>query len=825
MKCSCSSPARIVVLAVTLALMLAFTGAPASAHEDPAYSHDASTGESNPNWMGSVSNVPLSELSIPGTHDSGAFVFGGDTTETQSMDINAQLQAGIRMFDIRLGYFEGSVCDVAGPLCPCPGPALWVFHGFSCQDKQFISDVLAPTDAFLQFHPTETILMRVKQDQGSGDQFDERVLAALGAYSSRLYKGASDNPSLNDMRGKIVILQNFTGDLSSVTNSLPWDGAGQDIQDNYSMAENWDLATKWRLAPDGNNVLDQLNDANDMSDDAGVIHINFLSAAGGGFPYFFASGHSSHETGAPRLATGWTTADCYLYDRCLPEYPRLSCVGSLCSVYFEGINILARDHIGVNVKTRAGIVMADFPGRSLISAIINVNPTNLPPEITATGSTAAEGSPATVSGMITDPDLGDTFTLTIDWGDGGQPETYSYPAGTTTYSVQHIYVDDNPAGTASDVYPVFVTVTDNEGASDDAETSVTVTNAAPIVTAASATIPENSVATVSGTITDPGVEDAFNLVVDWGDGSPNQNIYLGGTTSFSLQHQYPDDDPTGTAVDVYQIIVTIVDDDTGLGIVVTTVTVNNVAPVASFDAVMDSRGNLIGPVPPNALDVVLEGLELAIAASFSDVGALDTHVGKLDWNDGAVWTGPVTGQVTGSHVYTEPGVYRAAVTVTDDDTSAITVWRDIEVVSAEGALQDVIEDLYGVLADPATDPSTAALIAQALDELDGQNGGAADNGAIDLTRRGAWNAAMDKIRKAVKLLEPAGQYTAVSQLVMTAKAIVVELIEEAQATATQPRELEAIAEAQAWIAQGDVAASPLEAIDAYRWALVAIRPG
>ena len=53
-------------------------------------------------WMKVLQDtLPVCKISIPGTHDSGS-TKGGCMLKTQTADIPAQLQKGIRAFDIRL---------------------------------------------------------------------------------------------------------------------------------------------------------------------------------------------------------------------------------------------------------------------------------------------------------------------------------------------------------------------------------------------------------------------------------------------------------------------------------------------------------------------------------------------------------------------------------------------------------------------------------------------------------------------------------------------------------------------------------------------------
>jgi len=83
---------------------------------------------------------------------------------------------------------------------------------------------------------------------------------------------------------------------------------------------------------------------------------------------------------------------------------------------------------------------------------------NVPPTVTANGDTIDEDKTATITGTIPDPGTLDSFVVTIDWGEG-LPVDYNYPAGSTSYSETHQYLDDEPTGTASDIYDIDVTVT------------------------------------------------------------------------------------------------------------------------------------------------------------------------------------------------------------------------------------------------------------------------------------------------------------------------------------------------------------------------------
>lgn len=342
--------ARAGVLLTALAsVSLAVTG-PAAAEETLGYSHDSTIGMTNTDWMNKLpGSTPLSELSVPGTHDSGAYLVGGDETRTQSMTLSTQLQSGIRAWDIRLRLDDDG--------------RLTVYHGIIRQGQDFESDVLGTANKFLEEHPSETLLMRVKHETGPFDGFAAAVRNALDKYH-RDYQGESNNPTLDEIRGKIVVLQNFEAESRF---GIPWDSLS--IQDEYNLSTNWDLAKKWRA------IRAQLDAAQSGSRD--TTYANFLSGSGGSFPYFVASGHSSPGTSAPNLLTGWTRGiidTCGGASNCISEFPSVNCFLGTCSVAFQGTNVITMDELKKRSRpTRYGVIYADYPGRGLVSGVIDAN--------------------------------------------------------------------------------------------------------------------------------------------------------------------------------------------------------------------------------------------------------------------------------------------------------------------------------------------------------------------------------------------------------------------------------------------------------------------
>ena len=333
-----------------------------------------------------------------------------------------------------------------------------------------------------------------------------------------------------------------------------------------------------------------------------------------------------------------------------------------------------------------------FDGRLRDMDITTVTVNNVAPSITVVGDTIVEDGTATISGTISDPGTQDDFSMVIDWKDGSV-DTYTYSAGTTTFSETHQYLDDDPTGTPWDNYNVALTLEDDDGGTTTATTTVTVINVAPVITATGDMIVENGVATVSGTITDPGTVDTFTIIMNWGEGPLMSYSYPAGTTSFSETHQYLDDNPTGTLSDTYIILLTVTDDDTGIGTATTTVIVDNVDPITAIDSMSQPNPEFILPIV-HTLDFL---------GSFTDVGTQDTHSAVWEWGDMTLDVGTIvesggSGTVTGSHIYAVPGTFTVTLTVTDDDGGYSFDTFDVVVVDAHGAL-DIMNDYIQSLDD------------------------------------------------------------------------------------------------------------------------------
>lgn len=239
---------------------------------------------------------------------------------------------------------------------------------------------------------------------------------------------------------------------------------------------------------------------------------------------------------------------------------------------------------------------------------------------------------------------------------------------------------------------VSLKVTDSLGESDTDAATVNVSNVAPPLSLDDVTaIVEDGVATLTGTITDPGTLDAFTLDVNWGDLLSPNNVEqytfaasASGSQSFTLTHQYLDDNPTATPSDSYTILATVTDDDTGAGSASTTVTVANVAP--QIESLTSSH--------LTACTSSADGL-VTISGSYSDIGTQDMHTIDVDWGDSTpVETLTSVDQVNdlfdGSHTYAHGGIFEITVTVTDDDGGVAGQWTTKAVVQGVGEVNGIL---------------------------------------------------------------------------------------------------------------------------------------
>jgi PKD repeat protein len=146
-------------------------------------------------------------------------------------------------------------------------------------------------------------------------------------------------------------------------------------------------------------------------------------------------------------------------------------------------------------------------------------------------SSVVDHQTVTLSGSFTDPGTADTFSLTLDWGDGTSSSD-SLAAGTRSFSLTHAYA-------AAGAVTITATVVDRDNArsSSSADLLVLSSNHAPAglslgVTGSGANV------TVDATFTDADVLDTHEVLITWGDGASERQSLAAGTTAFSASHVY-----------------------------------------------------------------------------------------------------------------------------------------------------------------------------------------------------------------------------------------------------------------------------------------------
>lgn len=332
---------------------------------------------------------PIGRISFLGTHNSGSIQFSGslinDIFRTQTLSIAQQLRLGVRFMDFRLRHTAKEY--------------LQFYHeGNAVAGNKNLESALLDIKKFLDENPTEFVLIRIRNEDSNnpiavvdGVNFASAVNVNLYSVKDRV-ASIPNNKNIADITleqasGKIYILADYyNGEYSGEpTQSVasPYRGVLFGVarynkfkaytQDEYRMSSNWDMYRKIKLVADH---LYKANDYYNNNDFVNSIYINYLSASVGGFPYFFAGGRSHANTNAPHLLTGSTETSTGINRDLWPDFPRYSCTagpGWICSIFFAGVNeVISMRIFGMSLKY-VGVLMTDFPGRTMADAVKHVN--------------------------------------------------------------------------------------------------------------------------------------------------------------------------------------------------------------------------------------------------------------------------------------------------------------------------------------------------------------------------------------------------------------------------------------------------------------------
>ena len=213
-------------------------------------------------WMSLIPGSRyISEISIPGTHDSGAFRAGDSlaplstyNTQFGTSTIKHQLDMGVRYLDIRCNQIEN--------ICAIHHGAVYLF--------QTLDDILLDVYGFLDKNPTETVLMSIK------------------AKNPRFWYTGAITPTLNDARGRIVLFRRFGDTAKNIginifdhwpgNTSSQWvntDGVSVAVQDQYSIPASQSYTAKETA------IKALLSQASGQPNVNKTLYINFTSAYSG----------------------------------------------------------------------------------------------------------------------------------------------------------------------------------------------------------------------------------------------------------------------------------------------------------------------------------------------------------------------------------------------------------------------------------------------------------------------------------------------------------------------------------------------------------------
>jgi len=368
---------------------------------------------------------------------------------------------------------------------------------------------------------------------------------------------------------------------------------------------------------------------------------------------------------------------------------------------------------GDSVASPSSVTVAATDGTYSGSQTFNWNilvlpdPNNAPPTLVNPGTQSnqvADNVDFLVSASDTD---GGTLTfsannlpdgLSIDPNTGEIYGTIADDAPASTPYAVSVTVDDANGGSATQTFNWFV----NPGALNLQVNSVTATEGVDTgnITVATFTTPDLSCN-----------EGDFTALVDWGDGTSDAGIVVGGDGSFWVtdHHSYNDG-----GNEVISVTIDNVDGST------VTETAQNTALVA--DAAMTLTGGFeVGAIENQQTTLTLA----AFTDQNQDSSAID-FTATVAWGDGTPATQvsinpAVNGlyQITAVHTYTADGSYAASVTLRDDDGNTQTTTSTVAVGNLYAGVQGNLTLASFSDTDPNATPSDFTVT---LDWGDGNTG-------------------------------------------------------------------------------------------------------
>lgn len=304
----------------------------------------------------------MSAITIPGTHDSAAYTYSWPFIATQTLDITAQLNAGIRYFDLRCGLRTN---------------ILEMVHGQAILNLR-LEQVLSDMYTWLAAHPSEALIAQIKRDrkdESSTLHFAQAITQVLAATPNH-WRTANTTPLLGELRGRIQLFRRFESSPSH-----PLGAYGLDV-------------SRWPDNPDRpftihtpQNVHLTVQDHYSFPDALGLPTL--IARKGGDVSELLDLAATTHDRGDAYSASQWflNFTSAFEFNLYYQITPREIAAGAYWAFRWEdGMNVRLRAYLdahaddrragGQSTKRRFGIVAMDFPEAGAKDLVMSVVLTN-----------------------------------------------------------------------------------------------------------------------------------------------------------------------------------------------------------------------------------------------------------------------------------------------------------------------------------------------------------------------------------------------------------------------------------------------------------------
>lgn len=320
-------------------------------------------------WMSYLpEEINISTLSLPGTHNSGAFFkLSPPSVRCQGESIQEQLTHGIRFLDIRLSKDYMSRGENVNDLMIVHGKFPVRLSG-SFKFKQVLKEVYK----FLDKNPTETILISVKFENTmlnwneNSDEFSKVLFEKFIGHNRNRWYLSDKIPTLKYCRGKVVLLRRFPVlengkykrfGIPSIWNyeNPIYDDSNVCVQDYFEIKDASDINKKVNL------IKDMIFKARDYHSSDESSKGSVSSSSDDSFNNSDNLNYMVYNNQQPKLFINFCTGANYFHKSFWP---------SNVDKAIRSFNI--DDHYSKN----CGIVVLDFADRDewkLVKKLINVN--------------------------------------------------------------------------------------------------------------------------------------------------------------------------------------------------------------------------------------------------------------------------------------------------------------------------------------------------------------------------------------------------------------------------------------------------------------------